>query len=102
MSIRFVNRTSANEFETGHCFQALNLLAHAQLIELSLGSQCGGKARCGKDRVWIAETDRKQLNSPHPSERALLGDEAVDSGWRLACQAFPSRDDLDLTVYLGE
>jgi ferredoxin len=96
MAVRFY-RKGAMVSEVD-CLQGLNLLGHAQIEELETGSECGGHGRCGKDRVWIPELDRKKLNSPTFYENRLLSTEALQSGWRLACQAFPNEDDMDLTV----
>jgi ferredoxin len=101
MSLKFINRHTREVEDSGHCLQGLNVLAHAQLIELDIGSQCGGKARCGKDWVWIASEDRKWFNSPEKIEVHHLGSEAVGKGWRLACQAFPSRDNLEIQIHWG-
>lgn len=87
--------------DSEHTLQGLNLLGHSQLIDLFIGSECGGQGRCGKDRVRIAAGDRQHFNPPTEIERRHLDDAEIADGWRLACQAFPSRDGLDLTVEYG-
>lgn len=67
----------------------LNLLAHAQTIELDLGSQCGGHGICGKDRVRISDAEQKNLSLPSESEKRLLSESALKTGVRLACQTYP-------------
>lgn len=44
---------------------------------------CGGRGACGKCRVLASGA----LEAPDAAERALLGEEAVQSGMRLACRA---------------
>jgi ferredoxin len=96
MSVRFYRKgILVSEVE---CFQSLNLLAHAQMEEVETGSECGGHGRCGKDRIWIPEEDRKKLNAPTFPETKLLSTEMIDSGWRLACQTFPALDGMQITV----
>lgn len=82
------------------CFQSLNLLAHAQIEEVETGSECGGHGKCGKDRVVISPEDRKKLNAPTMPEKKLLNVDQIENGWRLACQAFPNEDNLDIEVSL--
>jgi ferredoxin len=101
MSIRFIESRTQKVHETSHCLQGLNLLGHAQLIELEIGSRCGGKGRCGKDRVRIDITQQQSLNPPTEIERLQFSREALEEGWRLACQAFPNQDELTLDVYFA-
>lgn len=82
------------------CFQSLNLLAHAQIEEQETGSECGGHGKCGKDRVLISESDRKKLNAPTFMENRHLKPTELSAGWRLACQAFPNENDLEIVVEL--
>lgn len=83
------------------CFQGLNLLAHAQMEELETGSECGGHGKCGKDRVKVGSNDQKKLNPPTRIEIIHLGQQKIDQGFRLACQAFPNQDGLEMDVFLG-
>lgn len=54
-------------------------------------TRCGGKARCGCCRVRVLEGATG--SSPRrPQELARLGEEAMGSGWRLACQTYVLRD----------
>ena len=76
----------------------LNLLAHAQLIELEIGSQCGGFGKCAGDRVFLAESDRQKVNPPTEAELHWLTPGQLASGMRLACQCFPNQDGDDLLV----
>lgn len=82
------------------CYQSLNLLAHAQMEELETGSECGGHGKCGKDRIVIVEVDRKKLNAPTFHEARILTADQIQNGWRLACQAFPNEDGMNIEVSL--
>jgi ferredoxin len=81
------------------CFRSLNLLAHAQIEELDIGSQCGGHGRCGGDRVLV--TKGSDLLSPLTEyEIRHLSSDELQAGVRLACQAWPEADDLDIWLKL--
>lgn len=90
MSVRFGKHDS--EF----CARQLNLLAHAQAIELDIGSECGGHGICGKDRVCLSEADRAKVSPVTDDERAHLTPAELAEGWRLACQTFPEADGLEI------
>lgn len=67
----------------------LNLLAHAQSIELEIGSRCGGHGVCGGDRVKILPESQGQLSPITDAERERLMPSLIKNGYRLACQCFP-------------
>ena len=80
----------------------LNLLAHAQTIELFLGSRCGGHGVCGGDRVKV-QVDLKSpengsFSSITEAERKHLSDHEIGEGYRLACQCFPESSFLEFSV----
>lgn len=79
------------------CYKNLNLLAHAQLEELDVGSQCGGHGICGKDKVKIV-SDPAMLTSITPVERKHLLTSELKGGWRLSCQCWPLEDDLEISI----
>jgi ferredoxin len=79
------------------CYRYLNLLAHAQLEELEIGSRCGGHGICGGDRVQV-EAPADAVSPPTEAEREHLGEELIAQGWRLACQCYPSADDFSIRV----
>ncbi|NDG83862.1 MAG: hypothetical protein EBX52_02365 [Proteobacteria bacterium] len=87
------------DFDTGICERNLNLLAHAQMIEFSLGSQCGGHGKCGKDRVRIPLEDLRFFSPVTAIERAHLSEQEIGSGVRLACQCFPDQDGVTVRVF---
>lgn len=72
----------------------LNILAHAQLIERSLMSRCGGHAICGTCVVWI-KSGRVSPIKPNEASRlaqvSKLPPKPERQGYqkRLACQCFP-------------
>ena len=79
----------------------LNLLGHAQLDEITLGSRCGGHGKCGGDRVLVRvqSADRTRALSPiTEAERTHLSTAELASGWRLACQCWPNDRSLEIEV----
>jgi ferredoxin len=80
------------------CYRGLNLLGHAQLEELPIGSRCGGHGVCGGDRVRVASQDFAKLSPPTEAERRHLSAEEIHQGWRLACQCWPASDGLSLEL----
>jgi ferredoxin len=83
----------------GFCARSLNLLAHAQAIELAVGSQCGGHGVCGGDRVRV-KGGAAGLSPVTEAERRHLSAGEIAQGWRLACQAFPEQDGLEIALDL--
>jgi ferredoxin len=72
----------------------LNLLAHAQLIELLIGSRCGGHGICGGDLLRIELADQRAFFSlPSEIEREKLSENDLQKGMRLACQCYPNQND---------
>jgi ferredoxin len=70
----------------------LNLLAHAQAIELDVGSRCGGHGICGGDRLRIL-TSNSDVSPITEVERSHLSGDEIKRGLRLGCQTFPNRSD---------
>lgn len=83
------------------CIRHLNLLGHAQMEELNIGSQCGGHGVCGADRIRISIEDRAAYSPPTEIELQHLGKKAIEEGLRLGCQLYPARDDDDLDIELN-
>lgn len=56
--------------------------------ELGIGieSLCGGKQKCGKCKV-VVEERMESLSPLEESEKELLTDEEIDTGYRLSCMA---------------
>ncbi len=82
---------------TGLCERNLNLLAHAQAIELEIGSICGGHGVCGGDRICVA-IGKERLSAVTENERIHLSSDEITQGWRLACQCFPEQPDGSIRV----
>lgn len=80
------------------CYRNLNLLAHAQLEELDIGSRCGGHGICGGDKIKLDEESRSSVSPLTDTEKQHLTKEEIASGWRLACQCWPNDDHLNLTL----
>ncbi len=78
-------------------YPSLNLLAHAQMEELEIGSQCGGHGICGADRIQVRALHGR-LSEPTAVEREHLGEAALAAGWRLGCQCYPQSDDAEIEV----
>lgn len=101
MTIRFVRKAldGCQIYDTDLCERNLNLLAHAQAIELEIDSQCGGHGICGGDRVRT-QTSSEQFSAVTAAEREHLTSEMLAQGWRLACQCFPQSSGAELDIQL--
>ncbi len=97
--IRFL-RNDAEVGVVDFCDENLNLLAHAQSIELDVGSRCGGHGVCGGDRIQIPEHILSTLSAVTEMERRHLSDAELKDGWRLACQCYLNGADLEFCVAL--
>ena len=100
MTVKFKKQNSI--LDSGECLRGLNLLGHAQLIELELGSTCGGHGKCGKDRIVISGEDLQKVNPPTEIEKMHLKTDQIARGMRLACQCFPNEDLISLSVAIPE
>jgi ferredoxin len=98
MSIQFKSSKNQTVYDTDLCERNLNLLAHAQCIELEIGSRCGGFGECGGDRIKIDPSLPSNFSPITDPEREHLSAEEIATGWRLACQCFPQVNDMDVTV----
>lgn len=97
MSLKFRNK-SGKIYDTGICEKNLNILAHAQVIDLNIGSQCGGHGLCGSDVILILKKDQKYFSPETEKEKKHLDSDKRKTGFRLACQVFPDQNDLDLVI----
>ena len=75
----------------------LNLLAHAQTLELEVGSRCGGHGVCGGDRIRML-APVPPLSPITDAERKHLTEAEIQAGYRLACQCFPNSSEFSLRV----
>jgi 2Fe-2S ferredoxin len=94
MSVHFQWKNKTTELP---CLRGLNLLGHAQLEELEIGSRCGGHGICGGDRIQLVP-GYTQVSAPNEIERQHLSPQEIQDGWRLACQTWPTQDGDDLWV----
>jgi len=80
-------------------YPGLNLLAHAQTLELKTGSQCGGHGICGKDLFSInPEQQRLFFSLPTSIEKKLLTESQLHQGIRLGCQTYFNKEPLPLEI----
>ena len=59
-----------------------------QSTDVELAGECGGLGRCAKCKVRVLS----EIEEPSDDERALLADDELEQGIRLACRARVSRD----------
>jgi ferredoxin len=71
-------------------YPQFNLLAHVQLEECTIGSECGGHGKCGKDKLKVLQGSEYLSPVTEPEQR-LLGEPLLNAGIRLGCQAFPDQ-----------
>lgn len=94
--------TRAQQASTDFCAPKLNLLAHAQCLEIGIGSQCGGHGVCGGDRVRVQVMGGSETPSPlsplTEAELKHLSQDELAQGYRLACQCYPNEASLELRV----
>jgi ferredoxin len=95
MAVTFTKNKQTTQVQ---CFRILNLLAHAQMEEIDLGSQCGGHGICGKDRILVNSTGSNDISPFTDAEKEHLTSEELQSGWRLGCQSWPQADNLEICV----
>lgn len=62
------------------------VLAAADSVAADIEALCGGNGSCGTCAVQV-ETGGNQLSPVNDTERTVLREEQIDSGYRLACQA---------------
>jgi Na+-transporting NADH:ubiquinone oxidoreductase subunit NqrF len=98
MAIRFRFK---DKIVTVPCLSQLNLLAHAQIEELEIGSQCGGHGICGGDRLKTDPLDRSKFSPITEIERKHFSNQQLQAGYRLGCQCWPEADDLEMEVQVG-
>jgi Na+-transporting NADH:ubiquinone oxidoreductase subunit NqrF len=100
MSILFIDEKTQNISKVD-CYRELNLLAHAQIEEIEIGSRCGGHGICGGDKIKII-THTSKLSSITELEQKHLSPNELKQGWRLACQSWPDSDQCDIKVQINQ
>ncbi len=73
----------------GQCQDGESILDCARRLRVGISSVCGGVGTCGKCRVKIIDGS---VSEPTSSETDELSQLEINSGWRLACQVYPSSD----------
>ncbi len=53
-----------------------------------ISAPCGGRGRCGKCKIQVAEGVCKVT----PEDQAVFSEEELAAGWRLSCEAYPEDD----------
>lgn len=56
-------------------------------LNFPIGAFCGGKGTCGKCKIKIVDTE-VNLSPPTDQEIKKLGKQAIEDGYRLACQSY--------------
>jgi len=67
------------------CPSGVTVLEAARAVSVDITAVCGGLGKCGKCRV-IIETGKEDLNPITETERDLLSEAELSTGYRLACQ----------------
>ncbi|MHA1724730.1 MAG: ASKHA domain-containing protein [Promethearchaeota archaeon] len=67
---------------------------------IRIRSLCGGLGTCGKCKILI-QKGKNALTPPTQSEQELLEKEELEKNWRLACQTYLNKHELE-TVIKGE
>ena len=65
------------------------ILETARETGIPIEAACGGRGKCGKCKIKLLSGSCNEL---HPDELALLTDEEISEGCRLACRAVPLED----------
>jgi ferredoxin len=70
---------------------AISLLNNLRILDIDIGSMCGGRGNCGTCRVQVLEGERFLLH-PNDIERFRLSEVEINQNWRLACQLYSIKD----------
>jgi uncharacterized 2Fe-2S/4Fe-4S cluster protein (DUF4445 family) len=73
----------------GECQQDESLLNCAHRLGVGINSICGGKGTCHSCKMQVLSGT---VSKPTSSEQKTFTLQELQSGWRLACQTFPSSD----------
>jgi uncharacterized 2Fe-2S/4Fe-4S cluster protein (DUF4445 family) len=63
-----------------------NLMEAAVSAGIMLRSDCGGRGRCGKCLVRVADSGHQALSGLDAAERTALAEDRLRAGWRLSCR----------------
>jgi uncharacterized 2Fe-2S/4Fe-4S cluster protein (DUF4445 family) len=73
----------------GPCPDGETLLDCARGLGIELVSLCGGMGKCKSCKIRVMEGRFSEVT---PAEQKAFTEEELESGWRLACQAYPKTD----------
>ena len=73
----------------GECQQNESLLTCARRLGVGINSICGGKGTCHSCKVQVVSGT---VSKPTSSEQKAFSPQALQTGWRLACQTYPASD----------
>lgn len=76
MKVKFIKETKIKKEKT--------ILDVAEDLKLKIKASCDGKGKCGKCIVRVIEGDVSELTK---AEKKLLGNDEIEKGLRLACEA---------------
>lgn len=79
--------------------RGLNILGHAQMEEINLGSRCGGHGVCGADRVRVL-SGAQFLSVANETEKSHLSPEELQQGWRLGCQTWLEDESANVEIFI--
>lgn len=79
-------RVVFSERAEGEVPGGVSLLAAAMKLGVDLSHYCGGMCSCGTCRIEVVQ-GADNLSLPRGNESMVLGAEASERGFRLACQA---------------
>lgn len=72
-----------------------NIFEFLRENSLEIPTPCGGRGICGKCRIIV----KGLLNEPSVKEKALLGDKALNMGYRLACY---NKIESDIEIFMDD
>ncbi len=73
----------------GECQQNESLLTCARRLGIGINSICGGKGTCHSCKVQVLSGT---VSKPTSNEQKAFTPQALQTGWRLACQTYPASD----------
>lgn len=77
-----------NRISTYKADKGVTLLEALQELGIKMFSPCGGSGKCGKCKVLI----EGEIGLPSLEEKALIPEEGIEKGWRLACKLVLNKD----------
>ncbi|MDH4127294.1 MAG: 2Fe-2S iron-sulfur cluster-binding protein [Spirochaetota bacterium] len=69
----------------------ISLLNNFNILQVPIGSKCGGRGNCGTCKFKLIE-GHKFVTPINKTEKFRLTKEELNEGWRLSCQTHAIRD----------